>query len=65
VEQDYVAEQGDCVSDVEHRIAFEDEDYPKGAQDPLDAWWDELPELELPEDDETLYTRRYRQNSAD
>jgi hypothetical protein len=53
------------VSDVEHRIAFEDEDYPKGAQDPLDAWWDELPELELPEDDETLYTRRYRQNSAD
>ena len=53
------------MSDVEHRIAFWDEDYPEGAQDPPDVWWDELPELELPEDDEPLHTRRYRQNSAD
>lgn len=40
------------MSNVEHRIAFEDEAWPEGAEDPLDAWWDELPELELPEDDE-------------
>jgi len=57
--------RGKKVSDVEHRIAFWDEDYPEGAQDPPDVWWDELPELELPEDDEPLHTRRYRQNSAD
>ena len=49
MEQDHAADEGDRVS-VEHTLAFEDEDYPEGAANPLDTE-EELEEIEEPEEE--------------